>query len=489
MPKPNGRLTAHDSVFLYWERPEQPMHVAECMVYDGHITAADVITMIDQRLHLLPRYVQKVIPAPFGLAHPMWVDDPDFDLSKHVDEREIPAPGDDRALSRIVGELYCDLLDRDQPLWHVTVLHGLADGGTVLFIKLHHSMVDGVASVELIEVLHSTERGASMATLPIERPDLQPLPGTVRRLTEALADNTQTVLDRARALADLRKPGQARAAAKRLSTVARTLVDIAPDMLSPLSPTPFNAPIHAKRDFAWVEIPFEEVREVKAALGGTVNDVVLAVLSGGLAAFMRRNGSDPDGRELSALCPVSVRAPDQSGAGGNLISMVVVPLYVGIDDPADRLNAERQAMESLKEREQGVGFHELISSAEWWPAPLYKALWKLWPRGYFPLHITSTNVPGPRQPLFLGDHELLHWYPFGVQWTNNGLFLCTLSYRENLILGPVSDPEVVTDVWEFAADLRTAFDELRAAAGLPSSSDAVAQRAKPPTRATGRRSP
>jgi hypothetical protein len=161
---------------------------------------------------------------------------------------------------------------------------------------------------------------------------------------------------------------------------------------------------------------------------------------------MRRHGFEPEGRQLAALCPVSVRRPDQAGAFGNLISMVVAPLFVGIDDAEARLSAERQAMHHLKQREQAAGIYELIASAEWWPAPLYRALWKLWPRGYFPLHITSTNVPGPRQPLFLGEHELLHWYPFGVQWTNNGLFLCTLSYREHLILGPVSDPEVVTDV-------------------------------------------
>lgn len=130
MASRSGRLTAHNSVFLYWERPEQPMHVAECLLYDGHITAADVVKMIDERIHLLPRYVQKVIPAPFGLAHPMWVDDPNFVLTSHVDEREVPAPGDDRALSRIAGELFCELLDRDRPLWHVTVLHGHCSGGT-----------------------------------------------------------------------------------------------------------------------------------------------------------------------------------------------------------------------------------------------------------------------------------------------------------------------------------------------------------------------
>src|SRR5882724_3716334 len=171
---PPQRLSAHDSVFLSWERPEQPMHVAECMVYDGHITAADIVRMIGERMHLLPRYRQKIVPAPFGIAHPTWEDDPDFDVANHVDEQTLPAPGDDRVLSRVCGELYCRLLERDRPLWHLTVLHGHAGGGTVIFLKLHHSMVDGVSSVELIEVLHATVRGTP-----------RPAPGSPGRCRDA----------------------------------------------------------------------------------------------------------------------------------------------------------------------------------------------------------------------------------------------------------------------------------------------------------------
>src|SRR6266568_3191752 len=190
---PPRRLSAHDSVFLSWERPEQPMHVAECMVYDGHITAADMIGMIRDRMHLLPRYRQKIMPAPFGIAHPTWEDDPDFEVANHVDEQALPAPGDDRVLSRVCGELYCRLLERDRPLWHLTVLHGHAGGGTVIFLKLHHAMVDGVSSVELIEVLHSTERGTPPP--PRRRPGRaharwspgggRPRPPRCRRLTGA----------------------------------------------------------------------------------------------------------------------------------------------------------------------------------------------------------------------------------------------------------------------------------------------------------------
>jgi len=467
----SSRLSAHDSVFLNWERPEQPMHVAECMVYEGHITAADMVRMISDRIHLLPRYRQKIVKAPFDLAHPTWEDDPHFAVANHVAERTLPdAPGgpgaDDRTLSSTCGELFCELLDRDRPLWHLTVLHGYRGGGTVVFLKLHHAMVDGVSSVELIEVLHSTEPGAPAPPRPVQEWHPRPVPGLLARLRDVVADQVTHGLDTAREVVDLVRPGALEGLARRAATLARATVDTGPLAVRPLSPTPFNKPIHPRRDFAWVELPMDETRQVRKALGGTVNDLVLTVLAGGLGRYMRRHGYPTEGRELQAMCPVSVRRPNQSGAMGNLISMVVAPLHVGQTDGKARLEAERTSMQELKRRGQADGIYEVIASAKYLPAPIYKLVWKLWPSGWFPLHVTSTNVPGPRQPLFLGDHELLHWYPFGVQWTNNAMFMCTLSYREHLVLGPVVDPEIVSDVWEFADDLRAAYDELRVAAGI-----------------------
>lgn len=458
------RLSAHDSVFLDWERPEQPMHVAECMVYQGLFTAADIATMIEQRIHLLPRYRQRIVPAPFGLARPTWEDDPDFAVGNHVDEMTLP-DSDDKTLSRVCGELFCKLIDRGGPPWHLTVLHGHRLG-TVVFLKLHHAMVDGVSSVELIEVLHSTEPDTPPPPAPLQQWQPRPVPGLVGRLRDVVADQVDTGLDATREVVDLIRPGAVGELAGRAKDLARAAIDTAPLALRRLPPTPFNARIHPARDFAWVELPIEETKQVRKALGGTVNDLVLTVLSGALGRYMRRHGYPTDGRQLQALCPVSVRSTDQSGAMGNQISMVIAPLEVGIDDGRARLEAERAAMQDLKRRGQAKGIHEVIAGANWVPAPMYRMVWKLWPRSYFPLHITSTNVPGPRQPLYLGEHELLHWYPFGVQWTNNALFLCTLSYREHLILGPVADPKIVKDVWEFADDLRAAYDELRSASGI-----------------------
>jgi len=154
---PNRRLSFHDAVFLHWERRNQPMHVGECMVYEGHFSREELVELLAARLHLLPRYRQRVVNAPLRLSYPTWEDDPDFDLDRHVEEVEMPAPGDDRVLSTFVGKLFSERLDRDHPLWRVSVIHGHESGNTVLLMRLHHSMVDGVSAVALVDVLHSVD--------------------------------------------------------------------------------------------------------------------------------------------------------------------------------------------------------------------------------------------------------------------------------------------------------------------------------------------
>jgi diacylglycerol O-acyltransferase / wax synthase len=206
------------------------------------------------------------------------------------------------------------------------------------------------------------------------------------------------------------------------------------------------------------------VQATRKQLGATVNDMVLTILGGALGRYMRRHGYRTDGVKLRVMCPVSMRRADQHGDLGNLISMVVVSLDVGIDDPVERLRAVRAEMQRLKSVDQAGGMHDLLSVMEALPAPSFAASWRNAPRWYWPHNITSTNVPGPRTPLYLGPHELLHWYPFGVQWNDNGLFLCTLSYREYLVLGLVSDPNVVSDIWEANEDLRASYQEIEAAA-------------------------
>jgi WS/DGAT/MGAT family acyltransferase len=238
-----------------------------------------------------------------------------------------------------------------------------------------------------------------------------------------------------------------------------------PEMLQPAPPTPFNAPVSTARGFAWAELSFAEVRAIKTALGGTVNDVVLAIGSGALGRYLRRRGVRTEGMVLRAMCPVSMRRAEERGALGNLVSIMIAPLYVGIEDPVARLQAEREAMERLKEQDQAGGLYALSDLGNRVPPEV-----QMW-GGMFaptsapnPLNTVSTNVPGPQIPLYLSGRQLVTWIPLGICSANIGLFIAILTYNQKLTFGLTCDPKLVPDVWDIADDFRESFEELRTAA-------------------------
>lgn len=246
--------------------------------------------------------------------------------------------------------------------------------------------------------------------------------------------------------------------------MARTLADLVPMLVSAPAATPFNAPITPAREVAWLHLPMEEVHAVRRALGATVNDLLLTVMSGALGERMRLSDCETDGEPLRCMVPWSVRQRSETGAMGNAVSTVVSPLFVDERDPGVRLKAQQESMSLLRGKKQAAGLHELIAVGDWVPAPLYAAIWKLWPQRFFPFNIVSSNVRGPAEPLYLDEHELLEWYPVGVNWTTNGLFLVTISYRENLTLGFSADPSIVPDLWQVVEDFRSSYEELRQSA-------------------------
>jgi diacylglycerol O-acyltransferase / wax synthase len=468
---PNRRLSFHDAVFLHWERRNQPMHVGECMVYEGHFSREELVELLAARLHLLPRYRQRVVNAPLRLSYPTWEDDPDFDLDRHVEEVEMPAPGDDRVLSTFVGKLFSERLDRDHPLWRVSVIHGHESGNTVLLMRLHHSMVDGVSAVALVDVLHSVDPDGEGAPAPPVPWEPKPLPGTLRLLQDALADRAAATAGTLMDAAGLLRPSTAVRQVRDLGLLARTWARALPTGLVPAPKTPWNHEISPDRQLAWLELPFDEARGVRRTLGGTVNDMILAVLAGGLGRYLRRHGYETEGLKLRTMVPVSMRRPGDEGPMGNVVSLVVVPLHVGVTDPVERLSLQREAMDKAKADDQAAGIYQMIQMGRRVPPPLHELQWRLSPTSTrWPINIVSTNVPGPQQPLYLAGRKMLHWYPLGVPWTTLGLFLCTLSYDKRLVLGLVSDPSLVPDVWDVVEDLKASYGELlTAAAAVPAS--------------------
>ena len=457
------RLTNLDAGFLYFERPNQPMHVGGCMIYEGAVSREELMQVLMDRLHLLPRYRHRVVFPPFGANHPTWEDDPDFDIRHHVDEAVLPAPGDDRALSEFGARVYAPLLDRDHPLWKLIVLRGYRDGNTPVIWKIHHAMIDGVSGVDLTLLIHDLRREVEPAEPAAAGWQPQPLPDPVSLLQDAVQDRlTQLVrywTD------DVFRPMRPREAAERTQEIVNAVTSSMPELLQPAPPTPFNGPVSSDRQFAWVELPFGEVRGIKTALGGTVNDAVLAIVSGALGRYLRRHGYRTEGVVLRAMCPVSMRRAEERGALGNLVSMMVAPLYVGIDDPAERLRAERDAMDRLKEQDQAGGLYALSNMAGRVPPALQMWGGLTLPAGVpSPLNTVSTNVPGPQIPLYLNGHQLLSWVPLGICSANIGLFIAIMTYNQKLTYGLLCDPNLMPDVWDLADDFRDSFEELRAAA-------------------------
>jgi diacylglycerol O-acyltransferase / wax synthase len=457
----NRRLTTVDATFLYTEKPTQPMHVGGSMLYEGRVPLEVLVQALESRLHLLPRYRQKVVFPPFAMAHPTWEDDPAFDIRHHVAEVTLPAQGDERALSEVGGQAFAGMLDREHPLWKLIVVGGRADGNTAVVWKVHHAMIDGVSGVDLTMVLHDLKPDAPPPAPPSAPWQPQPVPDPLSLLQDAVKDRLNAVTQ---ALTDdafrLLRPTELEA---RLRQLAGAVGSSAPNVLRPAPRVPFNGPLSSERRYGWAEFPFAEFRRAKSVLGGTVNDAVLTVIAGGMGRYLRALGHATDGLEIRAMCPVSMRRPDERGALGNLVSMMFAPLYVGVLDPVERLAAEREAMTRLKEQDQAGGLYEMTHLMDRVPPAVQAIAGQLTVPNTL-LNTVSTNVPGPQIPLYLSGHRLIGWCPLIPLANEVGLVNAILTYDQRLTIGVTVDPKLVPDVWLYVECLKASFAELLQAA-------------------------
>ena len=483
----NRRLTTQDASFLYVERPNQPMHGVGVAVYEGHLTLDEVIRVTEERLHLLPRYRQRLVFPPFGIAHPTWEDDPDFDIRNHITEETLRPPGDDRALAEAAAKYLVPPMDRSRPLWKMVVVQGRADGNTAIFSMVHHAMIDGVSGVDLMLVTHDLTPDAAPPPPPASPWQPAPLPDPLTQLQDAVRDQLTEAAQRW--TDETFRQFRPAEAAVRAQQLTNAMASALPQLLQPAPRTPFNGPVSRERAVAWTQFPFAEIRGVRTVLGGTINDVVLAVVAGAIGKYMRAHGYPTEGVELRAMCPVSMRRAEGRGGLGNQVSMIMAPLYVGILDPVERLRAEREAMEPLKEQDQAGAFYGMVEQRTTVP-PFIQALAGQIEVPQTLLHTVSTNVPGPQVPLYLAGHKLLESFGCGMLSANIGLFNAITSYNQVLTIGATADPTQMRDVWFYADCLKEAFVELReaaeraaAAAGAPSPTATAATLARLVSRA------
>lgn len=464
------RLSTLDASFLQIEDDVNHMHIGGISVFEGPPPAyEELLRTVAGRLPLVPRYRQKVAFVPLELGRPVWVDDPHFNIEYHVRHTALPPPGGEEQLHRLVGRLMSQALDRHKPLWELWMVENLGDGRWAVVSKVHHCLVDGVSSVELMTVIFS----ASPDPLPPIPDDWMPAPPPSRPqlAAEAVKDLTVSPYRQLRgalvpaARAAVRRPAEALG---QVQTVTRGLRSLT-HLMRPTPPTSLNGPIGPHRRYASCTVSLDDIKRVRAGLGGTVNDVVLAVVTGGFRALLLSRGEDVDGRVVRTMVPVSVRARDVPGAArgdasfNNQVSAMFAELPVGTADPADQLESIRRQLEGLKEAKQAVAGEALTSLSGFAP-PLLLALaarasTRLAP-GSTNVNTVTTNVPGPQFPLYLCGRRMLcstPYVPIGGPFRVN---VAIFSYNGLVSFGITGDYDTAADIAVLAEGIEAALGAL-----------------------------
>jgi len=448
-------------MFLRFERPNAHMHVGAILLFDagslrtasGGVDVRRIRRHISAQLGAIPRYRQRLHPAPID-GQPVWVDDAQFDLDKHVRHVRLVRPGSADALHALAGRILSEPLDRRRPLWEMWLVDGLADGGFAVITKMHHCMVDGVAGADLLALLLTPAPLADTPSAPPWVP--RPAPGSWQLVRERLRRRTDTVREIAAELwHGIRRPSHAREWARRAGALWQAL-GIG---LRPAPDSPFNRPIGPHRRFAWRAVDLGEVKRIKNELGGTVNDVVLAITAGALSRFLRRRDPDAEPPDLRAFVPVNTRTAQQAGTLGNHVAGWIVEMPVSVRSPLMRFMRIRTMTAALKGTNPMAGA-ELLSEAA--GTVLSVGVHALeWLR---PFNLVVTNVPGPPIPLFLLGARLKRVFPLVPLFPNQGLGIAVFSYADSLCWGLNADCHVVPDLEALADAVSDAFAELAAAA-------------------------
>jgi diacylglycerol O-acyltransferase / wax synthase len=486
------RLTALDSTFLHLEdHSSAHMHVASVMVFDGAApTLQQLVDHILSRLHLVPRYRQRLAYVPFDQGRPVWTDDPHFNPYYHIRHTALPKPADDAALKRLAGRLFSQRLDRSKPLWEIWLVQSMSRGRFALIAKTHHALVDGISGVDITTVLFDTapEPAPTARAAPWSA---KPLPGPAKLLGEALIERSTVPAEMARgARALLRAPRRALAQLKDglASVGATTLAGIS----APAPPSPFNVDIGPHRRYTFVDADLATLKEIKDSLGGTLNDAVLAAVSLALGRYLRSHDHDTDGLVLKAMVPVSVRSKEQRGGAprreavvGNQVAAMWAPLPVGVESPAESVHKISAAMDDLKKGGQAVGAQVLTNLAGFAPPTILSQAARLQARQPF-FNLVVTNVPGPQFPLYLLGRRLQVLYPVVPLAQRQALGIAVMSYDGHLGFGLLGDYDALADLEQIALDLQWAIAALARAAGVGPPADSPAARKSKAARANGR---
>ena len=460
------RLSALDASFLDLDDAASHMHVAAVLLFDaaplraahGGLDMERIRAYVESRLPHIPRYRQRLGHVPFE-GHPVWIDDDRFNLFYHVRHTALPKPGEERQLKRLCGRLLSQKLDFTKPLWEIWVIEGLEGDRFAMVAKAHHAMVDGIAGMQILQVLLAPAPSSTFDPAPPWQPRPAPSPaqlvvGELWRRTTGVAGVIRQGVEAARAPGEtLRAVGEA----------AQGMLEALQGASSPASPTPINPTIGPHRRFDWARFPLAEVKGVKQRLGGTVNDVVLATVVGASRRFLTARGVPTGGIDFRALVPVSVRAETQRGQAGNRVVNYIAPLPIDEADARRRYARVMQTTGALKQSRVVQGAELLEELADWTARAWLSQVLRFAARRRV-YNIVVTNVPGPQLPLYLLEAPVREAYPMVPLFENQAIGVALFSYAGGLYWGINADWDAVPDLHDFVAALQDEFDGLRALA-------------------------
>jgi diacylglycerol O-acyltransferase / wax synthase len=451
-----------DSSFLHVENATTPMHIGGVSIFEGPPPPfEDLRAMVAGKLELVPRYRQKVRFVPLAVGSPAWIDDPHFSLDYHLRHTAVPSPGSEAQLRQMAARVFSQHLDRDKPLWELWAVEGLEGGRWALLSKVHHCMVDGVAATDLMSVMFSDDTASSAAREWAPAPEPSGLEVLARTLARRASPGGQ--------LASLRRvmstPGQT---LRSLGEIARASAAASTSM-RPVAASSLTGPIGPHRRWSWAQARLSDVKAVRTALGGTVNDVVLALITNGFRELLDSRGEHvAEDRVVRTMVPVSVRRKGERGVYNNRVSAVFAGLPVGLLDPARRLEAIRAEMDGIKESKQAVA-GDVLTSLSGFAPPLLLALGSrlvtLSPR--LNMHTATTNVPGPQQPVQTLGRRMLRSYPFVPVVGSIRIVVAIFSYDGGLYFGVTGDYDGVPDVDALTAGIGSGMDDLLALVSPP----------------------
>jgi diacylglycerol O-acyltransferase len=454
------RLTSIDAGFLHQEDGGAHMHIGGLGVFAGPApTGAEFREHIESRLHLVPRYRQRLVDMPYGTGRPLWADDPAFRIGYHVRHTALPSPGSEQQLLALTSRVISQRLDRTKPLWEMYLVEGLQGGRWAVVSKTHHAMIDGVGGVDLMTALLDLTPDAAPVVPPPWEP--RPTPGRLDLLSAGARSAVGHAVGLSRTGISLALRPQ-RAVREGVETAA-ALAAAASPLLSGAPSTLLNRTPGSHRSVAVVRTPLSDYKTVKTAFDATVNDVVLTTVAGALGRFLAGRGERTEGLELRACVPVSVRTADKHGSAGNEITIMTAPLPVGVEDPVQRLTLVHRSMQHLKSSRQAEGAKVLTSLENALPPAVLARASRLGfsSRMY---NLLVTNVPGPQVPIYLLGRQLEELAPLAFLAPEHTLAIAIISYHGQVTYGLLADADALPDLDVLAEHLEKALAELVAAA-------------------------